>query len=298
MMQKKIICTLLVMLLSMLQVGGKETLSREPCYYGGKTVPIGLLDLNWNNDMDEMHVTLIAFVHIEDEEVLLYFSPYDYEYDNRENALIVKKEIVSEMIDINKKEYPGWTGEDFSLETTEGKKMYVEIGGISLNKKETKGCIARKNVLINYIDMLHPPLEKETDIADFPAVPMKNIDELYQDAMPVSIYRFVARSWEYKHQMVEVVGVLNARRYYEFKDATVSWPFYEYGNITELVLLSQGDLKNTLNEPHSLDGTFVQGYKLDNSAAAGVIPVFSDEYLGELGIVRGKVTAGTGEQKG
>ena len=85
-------------------------------------------------------------------------------------------------------------------------------------------------------------MEEETRTVDYAATPIENPEAYWEDAMPVSMYRYIADlSEKYVGMPVELVGVLNIGK--DFGEAgetpmiDLGWPYNRKTQVTHQLSL-------------------------------------------------------------
>jgi len=241
---------------------------------------IALIDLPLDLSK-ELMLTTYGYVRIGTSEVLFYFSPVDLEYDNRENALIIEKSMLA-----NCTFYP----EAATIEDFEGEKVELCVYALETDPLQTNGCIARiKDLHFVRRDDTELYIQAEGSI-DHPLIPSEEATK-NEDAREISIYRFAARSWEYKGQKVKIAGMINVHRQFgEYIIPVLSWPYMaKEESISPIVDLSYDPRENIKRDD------FLLGYRRDDSAMGDMAPVFSSEYINHMGVAYGSVSKDTGK---
>ncbi|QWT56082.1 hypothetical protein KP626_04205 [Christensenella sp. MSJ-20] len=221
-----------------------------------------------------------GYLHITENEVLLYFTPYDYAYNNRESAIVVEKDEARSSFKNTK--------DILRLEQLEGKRAWIMARCFTFSSEETNGAIAK----LQELDMCSLydrwGMEEETRTVDYAATPIENPEAYWEDAMPVSIYRYIADlSEKYVGMPVELVGVLNIGK--DFGEAgetpmiDLGWPYNRKTQVTHQLSLWQVMPSKRKKEPCTMDGTIISGYSKTDGE---YIPIYNNDYLGKMVKVR------------
>ena len=258
------------------------------------SVPIlylfGQEEVIMKSDKMKDNMKIRGYLHIAEDGVLLYFSPYDYIYDNRENAVLVDRTAMTVALKEKEIENERIYGKKVIKEDMEG--THVCVSGVitSIVKEDIGGCIAKIGKVLDCYWYQPKRIEKETREIQYPPTPLSNPASYWKNSRPLSIYRYTSRPWQYINQRVELVGLLCIG---EDVDHCIfvelGWPFAKAYRIkhhlSSVIRLNVAEIPNkgTIGKERSMDGTVVIGYReQDEKKGTAYQEIYNNDYIEKM----------------